>query len=99
MPMASFRSLNAPMNQAAEETEPKLQLWAELVRTLNEVGKPVTLGKAELRAAVAAASDWMDSHMADFDAALPESARKELSQAQKAWLLILTIERRYLEGA
>lgn len=71
---------------------------AEIMRNI-----PGSIGilKAELRAALDAADQWVSDNAASFNAALPLllPARSTLTTAQKAWLLSAVIERRYNVGA
>jgi len=51
--------------------------------------------KAELRAAVDAIDDWIDTNSSAFNTAIPQPARAELSAKQKAWLLAVVVQRRF----
>jgi hypothetical protein len=52
------------------------------------------LSKADLRAAVDATDDWIDSNAASFNQALPVAARTELTATQKTFLFCYVALRR-----
>lgn len=57
-----------------------------------------TLGavtKADLKAAVDAIDDWVESNASAFNTAIPQPARGQLTAAQKAHLLMVVVERRF----
>jgi len=51
--------------------------------------------KPELRAAVNAIDDWVDANAASFNAAIPQPARAQLTNTQKADLLVYVVRRRF----
>jgi len=53
----------------------------------------------ELRAAFAAIDDYLIANAAAINSTIPQPARSALSTAQKAILLMMVVERRYLKGA
>lgn len=53
------------------------------------------LTKADLRAAINAVDDWIDTNAASFNAALPLPARTTLTAKQKARLFFLVARRRF----
>ena len=55
--------------------------------------------KADWRAAVNAADDWLNLNASAFNLALPVLARGNMSSGQKALLLMWVISKRYLSGA
>ena len=55
----------------------------------------VTITKNDLRAAVNAIDDWVDTNAAAFNSALPLAARNNLTARQKAWLLFFVVRRRF----
>lgn len=57
------------------------------------------LDKADIRAAVDALDDFLDTNAAAINQAIPQPARAELTAPQKALLLQYVIERRYLRGS
>lgn len=73
---------------------------AELERTWSRERHRCGLSaRSDLRAAIDAADDWVNSNAASFNTALPVAARTSLSAADKARLLVFVVERRYLSGA
>lgn len=54
--------------------------------------------KANWRAAVNAADQWVSDNAASFNSALPAAARTNMTAAQKALLLMLVVAKRYLSG-
>lgn len=56
------------------------------------------LTKADLRAAVDAADQWVSDNAAAFNAALPVAARGALTAAQKSHLLTAAIQARFASG-
>lgn len=65
--------------------------WAELMRRFDGV---TSLSKADLRAAVNAVDDWVDSNSSSFNTALPQPARSTLTAKQKAQVLVYVVTRR-----
>jgi len=51
--------------------------------------------KAELRAAINAIDDWVDTNAAAFNLTIPLPARTALSTKQKAWLFYFVVRRRF----
>ena len=58
----------------------------------------LALTKADLRAAVDALDTFMHTNAAALNTAMPQPARSALSTAQKAHMLMIVIQRRYLTG-
>lgn len=54
--------------------------------------------KADLQAACYAMDDWLNANALSLNNAIPQPARSALSAAQKARLLMLVVERRFLKG-
>ena len=77
----------------------RLEVWAELMRKWSADGQAVGVTKADLRAAVNAIDDWLNTNAAALNSALPQPARGALTTAQKAILLTYVVQRRYLDGA
>lgn len=77
----------------------RLALWAEFMRDRSSARDPLSLTKADLRAAVNAVDDWLNTNAAALNAAIPQPARGALSVSQKALLLQHVVARRYLSGA
>lgn len=55
--------------------------------------------KADLRAAIDAADQWVSDNAASFNTALPQPARGQLTAAQKSRLLVAVVSKRFLSGA
>jgi hypothetical protein len=77
----------------------RAEIWAEFMRELSRDGDPITITKADLRAAFNAIDDFMDANAATINQALPQPARTALTITQKARLLNFVVSRRYIEGA
>jgi len=78
-------------------------VWADLMRraplNVNTTQPMGAVLKADLRAAVNAVDDWLDTNATALNQAIPQPARSALSQEQKAYLLIHVIAKRYLSGS
>lgn len=61
--------------------------------------EPVGMTKAQMRAALDAIDDWLNSNATSLNNAIPQPQRGALTTAQKARLLMLVVQRRYLDGA
>jgi hypothetical protein len=55
--------------------------------------------KADLRAAVDALDDFLNTNAAAINTAIPQPARGALTTTQKAKLLMFVIRQRYVKGA
>lgn len=55
--------------------------------------------KADLRAAFNAIDDFLNTNAATINSTIPQPARGQLSTAQKALLLQMVVQRRYIDGA
>ena len=74
----------------------RVGVWAEFMDDLSaRRGTCGTLAKADLRAAVNAIDDWVDTNAVLFNATIPLPARTQLTVRQKAELLLLVIRRRF----
>jgi hypothetical protein len=62
---------------------------------LSASGEPVSITKAQLRAAVDAADQWADDNASAYNQAIPQPARGALTAAQKARILMFVVRRRY----
>lgn len=69
----------------------RVTIWAENMR---QGMCPGAITKPDLRAAVNAADDWIDSSAANFNAALPQPFRGAATTDQKYLLLMCVLERR-----
>jgi hypothetical protein len=70
----------------------RADVWANWMR---ENDAPIAIVKADLRAAVDAIDDWVNSNAASFNTAIPLPARTSLSARQKEWILHFVIRRRF----
>ena len=77
----------------------RLELWAEYQRELSTVREPLALTKADLRAAVNALDDYLNTNAGAINSAIPLPARTALTTSQKARLLMFVIRQRYMKGA
>jgi hypothetical protein len=68
-------------------------VWADSMRALPG---PISITKADLRAAVNALDDFLEANQTAINNTIPQPARGALSTKQKAQLLMLVIERRYV---
>ena len=76
--------------------EKRKALWEEFMRQLSTRREPLgALTKAELRDAVNAMDDWINSNSASFNTAIPQPARGELTAKQKAELFMFVIRGRF----
>lgn len=75
-------------------------LWAEFMRDVSNRREPFgALTKAQLRDAVNALDDYLNTNAAAINAAIPQPARAQLTTPQKALLLQYVVAKRYLTGA
>jgi hypothetical protein len=73
-------------------------LHTDLMRDLSRALEPCGVLKADLRAAVDALDQYLSDNGAAINTAIPQPARSALTTPQKARLLMLVIQRRYLTG-
>lgn len=69
--------------------------WADFMREESAAGNAMSLTKADLRAALDALDDWVDSQALIINVAIPQPARGSLTVRQKAKLLSMVLQRRY----
>jgi ATP/maltotriose-dependent transcriptional regulator MalT len=81
---------------AVLSSENRAEIHAEWMRLNDEA---ISITKADLRAAVDALDNFLESNAAAVNNAIPQPARGALSARQKAWILALVIERRFKVGA
>lgn len=85
---------------AALATQDRIDLWSELMAELSRDRETVSgVTKADLRAAVDALDDWLNTNAATINAAIPQPARANLTTSQKARLLARVIYKRFVKGA
>ena len=68
---------------------------ALFVDELNNMREPIATVKADLRAAINAADQWVDDNAASYNSALPVAARNTLTAKQKARVLVHVLRKRY----
>lgn len=69
----------------------RVLVWAEVMRSIACQG----VIKPELRAAIDAIDNWVDSNATSFNAAIPQPARSALTTKQKAALLMYVVQKRF----
>ena len=75
-------------------------LWRAYMQEMSAQQQAVgPITKADLRAAVDALDDFLNTNAAAINQAIPQPARSALTVPQKARLLIYVVERRSSEGA
>lgn len=79
--------------------ESRILTWAESMQLFSGAGESVSITKADLRAAVDALDSYLNTNASAINTAIPQPARAALSTPQKARLLMLVIQRRYLDGS
>lgn len=60
---------------------------------------PIGVTKPDLRAALNALDDFLNTNAATINSAIPLPARTSLTTAQKAMLLMYVVQKRYIKGA
>ena len=75
----------------------RFDVWADYMRDAR-TGVHAALTKADIRAAVNALDDFFNTNAATINNALPATAKAQLTQTQKALLLMYVISKRYLSG-
>lgn len=73
----------------------RLALWAEFMRSTENVIATGALTKTDLRAAINAVDQWSDDNASAFNLAIPQPARGAMSSKQKAALLVYVTKRRW----
>jgi len=68
------------------------EVWANWMRENNE---SISITKVDLRAAINAIDDWVNTNAAAFNTAIPQPARGVLSARQKARLLTAVVVKRF----
>jgi hypothetical protein len=81
---------------AVLSNEQRRAVWAEWMRVNDQ---PVSITKAELRAAFDALDSFLETNAAAINNAIPQPARGALTVRQKAWVLARVIEQRFKVGA
>jgi hypothetical protein len=66
---------------------------------MQQMAGPHTILKADIRAAVNALDDWLNTNAPSANQALPQPARSAMSLADKALMNTLIVDKRYRTGA
>lgn len=74
-------------------------VWADLMRRFSSDGSTIGVSKADLRAAVDAIDNYLNTNATAINNTIPQPARGALTTQQKAILLMFVTQRRYLDGA
>jgi hypothetical protein len=77
----------------------RFAVWSEIMQELSDAREPVSIVKADLRAAVNAIDTWISDNAASLNSAIPQPARSALTSAQKSRLFRMVAKRRYEDGA
>lgn len=77
----------------------RASLLAEFSSELSSLRESCTVSRADLRAAVNALDDYLNTNAAAINTAIPQPARANLTTVQKARLLSYVIRFRYINGA
>lgn len=68
------------------------EAWA---RWMRENQEEIGILKADLRAAVNAADQWVEDNQASYNSAIPQPARSAMTDKQKARLLFYVVDKRF----
>jgi hypothetical protein len=77
----------------------RFAVWSEIMQELSDAREPVSIVKADLRAAVNAIDTWISDNAASLNSAIPQPARGALTAAQKSRIFRMVAKRRYEDGA
>lgn len=77
----------------------RADVWAEFMRLGDQTGAIGAVVKADIRAAVDALDTFLNTNAAAINSAIPQPARGALTTPQKALLLQLVIQKRYIAGS
>ncbi len=70
-------------------------IWANYMRKLSNRQDSISIIKSELRDAINAVDSWIDSNQTSYNNSLPLPAKTNLTQKQKAELMVFVIQRRW----
>ena len=76
----------------------RIEVWEEMMQDLSVNREDSSYTKAELKAAVDAADQWVSDNQAAYVTALPEPVKSATTAAQKALLMQFVVQKRYLTG-
>lgn len=71
------------------------ELKAFLMQAMSRINEPCNLTKSDWHACLNAVDEWIEDNKASYLAAIPEPAKSELTNKQKAWILFIAAEKRY----
>jgi hypothetical protein len=77
----------------------RFAVWSEIMQEISDAREPVSIVKADLRAAVNAIDAWISDNAASLNSAIPQPARGALTAAQKSRIFRMVAKRRYEDGA
>ena len=80
---------------AASPDEKRIAAWVELMQKLSSEGQAIGITKADLRAAVDAIDNFLESNVTAINNAFPQPSRSSLTTAQKARILAAVTLYRY----
>lgn len=83
---------------AVLSNQDRFDTMADVMRDAR-MGATAALTKANLRSALDALDDFMNTNAATINNAIPLPARTALTAAQKAMLLMYVVSKRYLAGS
>lgn len=83
---------------ATMTTTDRAAIHTALMQDLSRALEPCSTLKADLRAAIDAADQWVSDNQVSFNNALPTAAKNTLTTPQKARLLMMVLQRRFLSG-
>ena len=70
-------------------------MMRKFAQDMSSTRTAMSIVKADLRAAVNAIDDWVDTNASAFNTAIPQPARGALTTQQKAKLLWYVVQRRF----
>ena len=82
-------------------TDPRrIEAWREIMAELSQAREGTgVLTKADLRAALDAIDNFLNTNASALNTAIPQPARGVLTAAQKARMLLAVVRYRYIDGA
>ena len=73
----------------------RVVVFRRIMERLSHSRVPISITKADLRAAVNAVDDWINTNAAAYNTAIPQPARGALTASQKAELLSAVALRKF----
>jgi uncharacterized protein YaiE (UPF0345 family) len=71
------------------------QAYVDFIDSMKLSGESLAVIKSDLKAAIDATDDWVDSNAVSFNNSLPAAAKANLTVKQKARLLVYVIKKRF----